>query len=388
MNNLTNRLSAMADEMSDTDYTALRNRVGATSRRLGHRRAVGTSLAALVVVGAASIGGLQLAPRDYHLPITAGTPSAQITPDGTPSPPATPAPSAPPATTAPGSPAVSAPRHVPGQLVYLRVGAEIEVITVTDGVTRIINFGHRQPDDGVASVAPDGSKVALIRSTKPISPYPGDLVIVSPGGVRKVLQHNVSWGGGNEPVWTPDSRRLMIGVTTLTGDVATGQSVGYVDVATGKYDKLTADAFPMYLSWSANGAYRVHASSSDTLVVSRSNGDVVRRVSLLGQPECTLTSACPFGVQAISNDGRYVATGLGNSDPTRVNQAGFVLDTVTGKRIGLPSVVKDVTEIFFQPDDGLIVQTTNRLYLIDLDGTIAGTITRPFQNTGHPSPDL
>jgi hypothetical protein len=89
MNNLTNGLSAMADEMTDTDYTALRNRVGATSRRLGHRRAVGTSLAALAVIGAASIGGLQLAPRAHQSPIPAGTPSAQGTLDGTPSPQAT-----------------------------------------------------------------------------------------------------------------------------------------------------------------------------------------------------------------------------------------------------------------------------------------------------------
>ncbi|MGX7676517.1 hypothetical protein [Plantactinospora sp. DSM 117369] len=376
MNDLNSRLTGLADEMTDTDYTALRARVNSTARRLGHRRAAGTSVAALALAGVATIGGLQLAPQAGLTPTPAGS-SSVVSPPA-PSASATPTPSAQatPSTTATTNvPPRSEPSHVPGRLVYLRVGAEIEVVTVTDGVARTTNFGPRKFGDQVAAVAPDGSKVALVHPAKSISEYPGDLVIVQPGGKRKVARQHVSWGGGNGPVWMPDSRRLLIGVTTMDGDTATGQSYGYLDTVTGGYDDLGLDRFPTYLSWAANGAYRVHATG-DTLVIARPDGRVVRRTSLAGQPECG-RGQCPFAVQAISDDGRYVATAMGNSDPKRVTGARFVLDTVTGKRINVPNSVRGVTEIFFRPDNSLVVQASDRLYLVDLDGTVTATIDRP-----------
>ncbi|MEV4754071.1 hypothetical protein AB0J86_03010 [Micromonospora sp. NPDC049559] len=378
MNELNDRLADLADEMTDTDYTALRGRVETTARRIGQRRVAGTTAAALALVGLLGIGGLQLAPQGQRHPLP---PAASQTA----SEPPTPAPTTPAATTtpsAPASPTGSAPAnaalsHVPGRLVYLRVGAEIEVVTVTDGVARTTSFGPRKLGDQVATVAPDGSRVALVRPAKDVSEYPGDLVVVQPGGARKVVRQGVSWGGGTGPAWMPDSRRLLVGVTTLEGDVATGESYGYVDAVTGRYDKLGITAFPSYLSWSANGAYRVHADG-DSLVVARPDGTRVRKVSVAGQPECDRTGECPSSVQAVSDDGRYVATGLGSGDPTRVTRARFVLDTVSGKRIDLPSKLRGgVEEIFFRPDDTLVVQTSDHLYLVGLDGTVTATIERP-----------
>ncbi len=60
MNDLRNRLSALADDITDTDYTTLRERVGSTSRRLGRRKAA-ASVLAVALVGVAAFGGIQLA---------------------------------------------------------------------------------------------------------------------------------------------------------------------------------------------------------------------------------------------------------------------------------------------------------------------------------------
>jgi hypothetical protein len=368
MNDLTHRLSELAGEMTDTDYTTLRTRVDAASRRLGVRRAATTSIAALAVVGVAVAGGLRLAPLSQETNNPAGTPSADAT-----------NPPAPTSTVTATSPATGTPviDHVAGTLVYLRVGAEIEVVTVTDGVPHTTNFGPRRTGDGVAIAAPDATMVAVIRPTKPLSEYPGDLVIVTPGGSRRVVRNNVSWGGGANPVWTPDSRRLLVGVTTFTGDAATGQSVGYVDVASGQYSKLDSGVFPNYLSWSANGRYRAHATSNTKIVVSQADNTMVSQASIAGQPECTQTAQCPFGVQSVSDDGRYVATGHGNSDPTHTAQAHLVIDMQTGKRVPLPSTITNITEIFFRPDGGLLIQSQSRYYLTGGDGTLIADFARP-----------
>lgn len=272
------------------------------------------------------------------------------------------------------APPAGQPEHVPGRLVYLRVGAEIEVVTVTDGQVRTTSFGARKLGDQVATVSPDGSRVALVHPTKDLSTYPGDLVIVKPGGARTVVKRDVSWGGGNEPVWMPDSRRLLIAVTPIKDNAVTGESYGYVDAASGKYDQLGLDSFPKYLSWSANGSHRAHADRN-TIVVAGANGSTVRRFSVADQPECD--HECPIAVQAISNDGRYVATARGGTDPTRVTGARVVFDTTTGRRIALPRTINGVTEIFFRADNSLVVQTSNKLYLVSLTGNITATIDRP-----------
>jgi len=369
MNDLNDRLATLADEMTDVDYTALRSRVDTTARRLGRRRAIATSVVALAVAGVAAVGAVQLLPRAEQAPQPAGPSTATVRPT-----PADPSPARTGPTAAPPPPTATAaaPDHVPGRLVYLRVGGEIEVVTVTDGVARTTSFGFREQGDQVATVAPDGSKVVLIRPAKDASEYPGDLVLVKPGGKRTVLRENVSWGGGTGPAWLPDSRRLLIGVTTLDGDTAVDQSYGYLDTVSGDFDRLDVDSFPDYLAWSANGAYRVHADG-DTLVVARANGTVVRRLNLAGQPECD--RECPIAVQAVSDDGRYVATAQGGTNPTRVKRATIVLDTVTGKRTALS--LKGVNEIFFRPDNSLVVQTADRLHLVSRTGTVTASFHRP-----------
>ncbi|MFC0526649.1 hypothetical protein [Phytohabitans kaempferiae] len=376
MNDLNQRLATLADEMTDTDYTALRQRVDTSARRLGYRRAAVTSVAALALAGAAAVGGIQMLPQSNSVPQPGESATVAVPPTLSTSTVPTPPASSAPATE--GTPrAGTAPDHVPGRLVYLRVGAEIEVVTVTDGVTRTTSFGARMPGDRVASVSPDGTKVALLHPKRDITEFPGDLVIVRPGGARKVVAENVSWGGGNEPAWMPDSNRLLVGITAMEGDTATGgQSFGYVDATSGTFSELDIDRFPEYLAWSAIGTFKAYAEGSRTIVVARASGTVVRRIDISRQAECGKV-ACPFAVQAISNDGRYVATAQGNTDPTRVLSAAIVLDTTSGHRIALPAKLKGITEIFFRSDNSLVVQTADKLHLVTLDGKVTATIDRP-----------
>ncbi|MEO3817521.1 hypothetical protein [Plantactinospora sp. B24E8] len=376
MNDLNQRLATLADEMADTDYTALRARVQGTARRLGRRRAAAHSAVALVVVGVTTVGGLQLLSPPPGPPPGNSATVAPVTPpaSGGPTPSVTATPST--ATSASADTPPGAVEHVPGRLVYLRVGAEIEVVTVVNGKVRTTSFGARKLGDQVATVSPDGSKVALVRPAKDLSEYPGDLVIVEPGGVRAVVARQVTWGDGNEPVWMPDSRRLLIAVNKMNGDTSTSQSYGYLDTVTGRYDELSRDPFPKYLIWSADGGYRAHADGN-TIVVARADGSGSRRFSVADQPECE--RQCPYAVQAVSNDGRYVATTQADNGPTRIAGARIVLDTMTGGRISLPDTLGQVTGIFFRADNSLVVQTSNQLHLVSRDGRLTASVDRPEQ---------
>ncbi|BCB79126.1 hypothetical protein GCM10022251_19500 [Phytohabitans flavus] len=378
MNDLNQRLATLADEMTDTDYTTLRQRVDTTARRLGYRRAAVTSVAALALAGAAAIGGVQMLPQANETPQPGESASVVAPPTPSPSTPPAPPVVSPPANPTSSPPASSAtpPDHVPGRLVYLRVGGEIEMVTVTNGVTKTTSFGGWWRGDQAITVSPDGTMVALVQAMDNRSEYPGDLLIVRPGGSRKLVAQSVMWGGGVAPVWTPDSKHLLVGITELQGDTAVGEKYGYVDAATGTFTETDLDQFPEYLTWSANGSFRAHAEGSSTIVVERANGTVLRRFSLTPQPECA-TRECPFAVQAVSDDGRYIATAIGNTDPTRVTGAQIVLDTTNGRRVPIPASVKGITEIFFRSDNSLVVQTKDKLHLVNRSGKITATIDRP-----------
>ncbi len=241
------------------------------------------------------------------------------------------------------------------------------MITVTNGTTRTTSFGPRRSVGDLTVVSPDGTRVAVVRSSRGAQRGPGDLVIISAGGAEKTVAHNVGSGGGMSPVWSADSSKIMV----------SGESPGYIDVATGQFTELADDDFPRYLVWSANGEYRAHSVEAKTIVVSRADGTVVSRTSLAGEPDCDQHAQCPFAVQAVSNDGRYVATAYGTDDLEQVSQASMVLNTGTGQRVALPKTIKDITEIFFRADGGLLIQAGARLYLTGPDGTVAGDFARP-----------
>jgi hypothetical protein len=341
MNELTNRLTAAAEEMTsemtELDYRALRERVSTTSRRLGYRRAAVVSAAALAVAAAVAIGGIRLLPHHAHQ---------------------TPAPLAPPSPTPSSAPAPivnPTPTHhtpsVPGTLVYLAHATDpaqqLEVTRVTNGVAKTTQFGRGRENEPVVVPAPDGKRVAVISSPNTDNVVPGDLVVIEPGGARHTLIQHVAWGSGVWPLWTVDSRKIMVKLA----------SAGWVLV-----DATSGTTTPVpgvdgeYFTWSPSGTYRAHAESESAVIVTRPDGTVASRTPLSGLSECRERPACPFAVQAVSDDGRYVALGHGNTDPNHVTEAHLVLDTRTGRPVTLPKVDGGIVQIFFRPDGGLVLR--------------------------------
>jgi hypothetical protein len=132
-----------------------------------------------------------------------------------------------------------------------------------------------------------------------------------------------------------------------------------------------------YFAWSADGTHRAHADQQDTVVVSRPDGTVVSRTSLRAFPECEETPVCPFAVQAVSNDGRLVALGYGNTDPRHVTQAHTVLDTRTGQPVTLPQIAGDIDGIFFRPDGGLLLRSAGTYHVVGPDLKPIATVPEP-----------
>jgi hypothetical protein len=372
---LNTRLSALADEMTDTNYDDLRGRVEHTYGRLRRRRmAVASTLSAFVVTGAVVAGTAVLAARNHSAPPppastpTTGTVTPAPTPSGAPSP-------------NPSGKSGTA-TALPGTLTYLTVrhGQPITVTRVTDGLARTSTFGTATvSDEYVAVASPDGAKVAVVESPDPGNLMPGDLVVVAKGGKRSVLAHNVTWAGGAWPTWSPDSRRILVG--------GASDHTGY-DVATGaRTTQPGLSGYAGYLTWSPSGTWVAYhtGDTANGIAVSRADGTGLRRVSLSGLPECQQRPACPTAVQAVSDDGRYVAVGHGNTDPSHVVEAHLVIDVRTGRPVATArGLTGTVDRIWFRPDGSRVVRSGQpgryMFSLVEPDGTV--TATFPDTRTG------
>jgi hypothetical protein len=371
MNELRTRLFALADEvtgeLTETDYARLYRRVHGTSRRIGRRRtALAVSLAAIVTGGIVLGGAVLFAPRSNNHPNPAGTPSAGVSTPGGPS-----------ATPSNASPSEAPPKPltaVPGTLVYLPTttpGQQLKVTTVSNGTRRATTFGTVKPSDVAIVPAPNASLVAVVTSADTSRILPGDLIIVDPDGKRRTLAHNVRWDGGNWPLWTLDGKSIM---------VLLDAGWALVDAATGAVTPQSAVS-GQYFTWSGNGAYRAYTPDEHQVVVTRADGTVSGRASLDGLAECQNFAACPFAVQAVSGDGRYVALGHGNTDPSHVTAAHLVLDLRTGQPVTLPQLRGSIDRIFFGTGERLIVRAGGTFYVLGPGGAVAATIPQPSDLT-------
>jgi hypothetical protein len=255
--------------------------------------------------------------------------------------------------------------------VYLSVkaGQPIVMTTVTDGVAHQSTFGMATATDEYVLVpSPDATRLAGIESPDPGNIEPGDLVVIATGAARRTIATGIRWGGGSVPVWTPDGQHIIatVGDRSSIIDVGTGQATT-AQPATGNEN---------YLTWSANGKWRAYGGHTQvTVTAADGSGEVSKSVALLS--ECQQTAGCPTSVQAVSNDGRYVALGHMNSDPSHVTEAHVVLDMQTGKTVALPN--GNVDKIYFRPNGSMIVRTVTdnskwTFLLISRSGTTIATI--------------
>ncbi|MGI5246066.1 hypothetical protein [Dactylosporangium sp. CA-139066] len=334
---LHDQFADLAADVDGTDLYVLRQRVDRRSRQLRNRRATSTS--AVVAVVAVLAGGLTvLQLRDQRAP--AQIPGTSASPSPLPS-------------TAPTTSAASAsrtglpPDALPGVLSYLTLqpGKPIVLHRYVDGAPHTTSFGLASNQDVYASPSPDGTRMIVNTSPDQGAITPGDLIVVAPGGARRVLAHQVQFAGGSTATWTPDGKAV----------IADGK----------RYDTATGAATPVgdlsYLVFSPSGTLRAYVSPSaqDSIEITQADGGSPRTVSVAGLSECTAHAGCPTSVQSISDDGRYFALGDVNSDPQHVYTTTVIYDTVTKKRVS----VGQLSHAWFRPDGAVVISGKNaKLY--------------------------
>jgi hypothetical protein len=252
---------------------------------------------------------------------------------------------------------------LPGTITYFTFnrGETIRVNRYSGGSGQFLDFGAVRAGDVAGHPSPDGRRFALISSPDRGSVKPGDLVVAEPGGARRVLARNVAWGGGIAPFWTPDGQSIVVGNTRY--NVATGAAAPA---------GLTA-ANAGYLVYSDNGRVRAYARTETEIQID------TRTVSIAHLPQCDQEPACPFAVQAVSNDGRYVALGRGNSDPGHTYTTTTVLDTRTGQVVAKANV-EGLLHVWFT-GTGAVVHTSNAVHIYDAAWTRTATFLAPQNST-------
>lgn len=102
-----------------------------------------------------------------------------------------------------------------------------------------------------------------------------------------------------------------------------------------------------------------------------------------GLDDCQRFADCPFAVQAVSDDGRYVALGHGNTDPGHVTEAHLVLDMNSGSLAVLPKVTGTIDKVYFR-DDGWVLRTISAsleytFWLVDAAGNVTGSFPDAYE---------
>ncbi|WP_238007140.1 hypothetical protein KZZ52_37285 [Dactylosporangium sp. AC04546] len=352
---LYDRFSDLAAEMPDTDLVDLRGRVDRTSRWLRTRHAIATTAAAVVVGAIVVAGGVALAGRPDQAPLPPSTSASAA-----PSPTAEPTPSAEPSGTIGTPPAADS---LAGTLSYLtlRPGKPIELRRYVDGTLHTVSFGTASAGDVYGQPSPDGTKLVVNTSPSKAQITPGDLVVVEPGGARRTIARDVRWDGGNTAVWTPDGTAVVAAGVRYSVSGGSGTPAGFVQYA------------PGYLVYSANGGTRAYAKSGTQVEIAEADGSAARTVDIGGLTECQQTAACPSSVQAVSDDGRYVALGNANSDPQHVHSAHIVYDTRDHKRLSLGSF----SHAWFPPGGGAVLIAQDTVKVLDASWRTTHTYALP-----------
>lgn len=373
-------LADLADEVTPVD---LRDRTLRTSRRLGVRRAVATSAAVLLVLAAAT--GTALAIRPDGSAPTPALPSVTSTPppvEPTPTPSVEPSrsPSAGPSTTTGGSPAGAAIGRLfygptttgegasaVGYLWSFKPGSQPTRLAKLPSLPAIVN----------AAVSPDGKRVAWVDADDNLRVADvdgGNSRKLTPGGHRQVEAD--CW----TPVWSPDSRRLVLSVILRTEPSRVSEK-GILDLDTNAYTRIVGvqGCHPL---WSADGKVLAYADGEGRVAVNRPDGSAERVIPGVGGSGARSS----FDVASISPDGSRLALLLRKPDEpagdvARELGANAVIDTRTGRQVDLPLGGRPLLQAWFRADGKLVTRVSdgdhNVLVLVGADGRKIGESREP-----------
>jgi hypothetical protein len=370
---LTRHLDALANDVRNVD---LRDRVHAASRRITARRRIAVASAAAAAVMAVGSGvaftGLPLTHRDPDRPAGIDSTVPAIAPTNSPS-----------TTTT-----VTVDNAIPPTLYYQVARPTADGLRYDlwwwAGNESKLQFTPPGPACGMV-LSPDARTVAWVTVTdKPDSA--GELWVSSlDGNVQRRLLFDATCAGPVIPKWL-DSETLLV--------VQSGNYLPQlIDVHGGKAADSAFAPGIADLVLSPEGQFAAY-SADGKIVVCRPDGTVIRRIAHQDQ-----TSTGGFALQGISDDGRRLVLGPKSRTPGHARTGSHLVDTFTGRNIGLPRGVETrnalPTEIHPMPGNHLLVRVNegrrNKIYLLDATDTILDTRTEPaslHQAVLLPSTDL
>ncbi len=380
---LRDTLAQISNHATPVDFV---DRSLARSRRISRNRAA--MIAAATVVTLAIGGGvtwrLGLPGPEVLPPGETVSPSAPVTPrppTTTPPPTTTVTPTA----TAPASASCSADTPwattagssiagLPGWLYYSDSSSVFRM--TPDGLALVAN------NTGVATVSPDGTRVACIDDM-------GQLWVATRDGEVRALQPDQRFvTHGAAPAWSPDSQRIL--VARIGG--ANGATQGVVAIASGTFTPLASQIGGIHLLWSADGQHLGYATGTCSIGTADADGRNARIVPVFGDDDPAVNperrrSCDPFSLSA---DGTLMSVNQRTGDDNDGDigwdmSADAIVDTRTGADVPLPIPSAEIRAILFQPNGEILVRSvrdgTVTLSLLNPDRTIKTQVTESAVGT-------
>jgi TolB protein len=225
-------------------------------------------------------------------------------------------------------------------------------------------------DDAVlsANVSPDGRWLSYVE---------GDTLIVVDlrTGLNKLTRPQVD-GMGVEPVWSPDSKRLIIAVNP-----GSNQRIGTLNLDNGSFTAFPFDLHGTHLRWSADGRSIGYADGAGAIYVMNADGSGKRKVPGLTDEKPPYS----FDLESLSAGGAKIALWVNDGstpagDVARRLYANAVLDTRTGAKIRIP-VSGQVLQVLLRADATMLVRVKgaqhNDLVLISAAGSVLTRTDEP-----------
>ncbi|MFI6331294.1 hypothetical protein ACIBBG_23685 [Micromonospora chersina] len=322
-----------------------RSAAGATTRLRGVRHAVALAAAALATVGlsACTGGSPEPAATDAPAPVTSSAPVGNT----------------------------AAPTALTGTRFYLGTTDQEAVIHAVRGdvdrVTARIPLGAGDCVRNTITISPYGERLAWVEGGA--GKDAGALVTsMVDGSGRRTIERNLPFGatvsclGSNALVWSRNDHLM----------VQQGREHPVlVDVADGK--PVNGDPGSETLKWwSVDGRSQAAVSEGRTYASGASGVHFYRYTP----PKAEAAHHDGWRVRSVSMDGRYVAVGWMNTDPSRNDGSFAVVDTTTSTVVDLPGE-GDIRSILFTADEKVIVRRAGGITVLDKSFRPAGTIEEP-----------
>ncbi|MBM0229112.1 MULTISPECIES: hypothetical protein [Micromonospora] len=240
-----------------------------------------------------------------------------------------------------------------------------------DRVTARIPLGSGDCVRNTITISPYGERLAWVEGG--VSQSAGTLVTSRVDGSQKrTVGRKVPFSGkadclGSNPlVWN-------------TNDLLMVQQNGHpvlIDVPDNK--PADGDAGNETLKWwSANGRRWAAVSEGRPYAATESGPNFYRYTP----PKAEAAHHDGWRVRSVSMDGRYVAVGWMNTDPSRNDGSFAVVDTTTSKVVDLPGG-GDIRSIMFTADGKVIVRRATGITVLDSTFKSLGTVEEPADVSG------